>query len=206
MKPSPAEVDVAPPQLCGTADGADAEARALVHRLVDGDDVLAQNQVVGHALELAVGVAVLAAGQVRDAAGVRLDVDVDVVLADAGVGAQFERAEVVVLVGDIQLVLGLRRVRGGRDVESVAGQDLFEEPDHVAGLDLQDLLDVVEVHRLDRCLASDEVQFRLRLKAFRQRRDQHELVAQRVVVVQPARQARDVVQFQVELRRVERAR
>ncbi len=154
----PAQVDVAPPPLRAAADHGDPERRPAVDGLVDRDDLLAQHEVRRDQAQPAVLVEVLPRREVHALAGVDLDEQVHVpVLARSAPGRPVEAAEVVVLLGDAQPGLDLRGEGGGPDVQAVGGQDLLQEADDVAGLDLQDLGDVRLVDRLDGAAAAEEV-------------------------------------------------
>ncbi|MDV6289133.1 hypothetical protein R2F25_18885 [Streptomyces sp. UP1A-1] len=203
-----AEGDVLQPGLGGAADGADAERRPPVHALVDRDDVPGLDHLVAEAFQRAVRVPVQAVRQPRHTVPVRLHVQLGRVLGRAAVGGgDREGAEVVVLLGDVQGRADGGEVAERRDGQAVTGEHLLEDAQHVTGLELQDLPDVVLVDGLDGPVPAEEVhQETARRAVAGALADAHQGVVDGVVVVHAGREARGAARLHVQLGRVEGAR
>ncbi len=194
-----AQADVLQPRFGGPAHRGDAEARPPVDLLVDRDDVPGLHHLGGDPGQFAALVPVQAGRQAVDPARVGLDEQLGVLPARPSVlRDDREAAQVVVLLGDVQPPLDGGLVAQRTHRQPVLRQHLLQHAQHVAGLELQHLPDVVAVHRLDGAAPAEEVQCERRAPGGPVA-DPDQGVVDRVVVVHARGEAVRAVRLQVQL-------
>ncbi|MNI58248.1 hypothetical protein D3C73_1133520 [compost metagenome] len=172
----------------------DAKTCTLIDLLIDSDNVVACQDLLIHKMQRALAIVVQPRRYIGDA--LRMNLDKKFRVVDNGLHIGWLNAKIAEIIVSCSSVIPLwqrPRLGAGGCLQAIFWQQFIEQPQHMTGLHLQNLLNIVLINLIDSRAFADKVDFKAARCLFRQFAYAIQAVVYRVVIVDPRRPAKHSV-------------